>query len=60
MTQTTSFPEAQTKIIFDIGCDNFVPHMSIVFSIHTMHLWKSIMRNCVHRNHIVLQLEFKK
>jgi hypothetical protein len=38
MTQTMSLLKAQTKIIFDIGCDNFAPHMSIAFSIHTMHM----------------------
>jgi hypothetical protein len=38
MTETMSLLEVETKIIFDVGCDNFAPHMSITFSIHTMHM----------------------
>jgi len=38
MPQTTSLQEFQTKTIFYVGCDDFRLSLTIIFSIHALHL----------------------
>ncbi len=42
MTQATNLPKAKPKWIFYIGCDQFTPNMTIVLSVHALHLGRVV------------------
>jgi hypothetical protein len=42
MTQTTSLPEAQPKIIFNINGDHFTPSMAIILFVHPLHFGRTM------------------